>query len=443
MFGENETRTILPSNPDVVVIGAGIAGIAAARSLIKQGVSVLVLEARDRIGGRAYTEQETFGVPYDHGCTWLHSADENPLSSLVRDKAGFDIFDFGEREPIYFVRRSLDGNQGARRASEQEVIEIEKAEDALYDNLWDYDAVKNDDTSIHNLRPPRDRWDELAQLRKGPFEAGVHSPRLSVIDYQTQYETGTEWMVPQGLAAGIFKAMGPVPVKLETIVESIDWRGKDIKVQSNQGTISCRAVLTTVPTEIIADETLTFLPALPQEKMAAFHELPMGVLDKITLQFDPAFKSLIPDADTNEAYFEAPQGMDQIDSWHSHLLCPFGQAMSTMFVGGQLARDLTGASQEAARDYALSSLASVLGNDVKKLVRKGHATKWLADPFARGGYAYSNIGKNHLREVARQPVADRLFFAGEALHGKWATMAPGAYLTGQQAAHEIMDHVIS
>ncbi|KLN61826.1 hypothetical protein WH96_05930 [Kiloniella spongiae] len=430
------------ANPDVVVVGAGIAGIAAARTLIKQGVSVLVLEARDRIGGRAYTEQETFGVPYDHGCTWLHSADENPLSSLVRDKAGFDIFDFGKREPIYFVHRSRDGNQGAQRATEQEVIEIEKAEDALYDDLWGYDAVKNGDTSIHHLRPPRDRWDQLAQLRKGSFEAGVHSNRLSVIDYQTQYETGTEWMVPQGLAAGIFKALGPVPVKLETIVESIDWQGKDIKVQSSQGIITCRSVLVTVPTEIIADETLTFLPALPQEKMAAFHELPMGLLDKITLQFDPVFKSLVPDANTNEAYLETPKDMKQTDSWHSHLLCPFGEPMSTMFVGGGLARDLTAESGDAAQDFALSSLASVFGEDIRKLFRKGHKTKWLADPYARGGYAYSNIGKNHLREVARQPVDDRLFFAGEALHGKWASMAPGAYETGQKAANEIINSLL-
>ncbi|WP_085908979.1 flavin monoamine oxidase family protein [Kiloniella majae] len=430
------------TNPDVIIIGAGIAGVTAARTLIQQGISVLVLEARNRIGGRAYTECETFGVPYDHGCTWLHSADENPLSSLVRDKVGFDIFDFGEREPIYFVHRSREGNQGARRASEQEVIEIEKAENALYDDLWGYDAVKNGDTSIHNLRPPRDNWDQLAQLRKGPFEAGVHSNHLSVIDYQTQYETGTEWMVPQGLAAGIFKALGPVPVKLKTVVESIDWQGHDIKVQSNQGTITCRAVLVTVPTEIIADETLMFLPALPQEKMAAFNQLPMGVLDKITLQFDPAFKSLIPDANTNEAYLETPKGMKQTDSWHSHLLCPFGAPMSTMFVGGDLARDLTSESDEVAQDFALSSLASVLGEDVKKLFLKGHKTAWLADPFARGGYAYSNIGKNHLREVARQPVDDRLFFAGEALHGKWASMAPGAYETGHQAANEIIKSLV-
>ncbi|KKJ78688.1 hypothetical protein WH95_00975 [Kiloniella litopenaei] len=431
------------SNPDVIVIGAGIAGVTAARTLMQQGVSVLVLEARDRIGGRAYTEQETFGVPYDHGCTWLHSADVNPLSPLIRDQAGYDIFDFGAREPIYFVRENQTGHQTGRRATAQEVIDIEKAEDALYDDLWAYDAVTHGDISIHDLRPPKNKWDALAQLRKGPFEAGVHSDRLSVIDYQTQYETGTEWMVPQGFAAGIFKTLGPVPVTLGVTVEKVDWQGPTIKVQTNQGTITCRAVVVTVPTEIIADETLKFLPALPADKMAAFHELPMAVLDKITLQFDPAFRSLVPDADTNEAYIEAPQGMNQIDSWHSHLLCPFGQAMSTMFVGGQLARDISADSQEAAKDFALSSLASVLGSDVKKLFRKGHATKWLADTFARGGYAYSNVGKNHLRETARRPVAERLFFAGEALHGKWATMAPGAYLTGQQAANEIIDVLLS
>ncbi len=418
------------SNPDVIVVGAGIAGVSAACKLMDQGLSVLVLEARDRIGGRAYTESETFGVPYDHGCAWLHSADVNPLVPLIRDKAGFEIFDQGARDPIYFCE--------GRRASKPEVTQIEQAEDALYDDLWAYDANGKGDISIHDLRPPQDSWDQLAHLRKGPLEAGVSSDHLSVIDYQTQYETGTEWMVPKGLAAGIFKALGPVPVKLGTRVEKIEWGNKQVSLHTDQGTLSCRAVVITVPTEIIADESIAFSPALPPEKMAAFHALPMAVLDKITLQFSDSFNVLLPGVNTNEAYLQLQVGADEGDKWHNHLLRPFDLPMSTMFVGGELAKELTREAEEAVCDYALGSLASILGNDIKKLFVKGHFTRWLADPFARGGYAYSNIGQNHQREIARSPVGERLFFAGEALHGKWASMAPGAYLTGEQAAEEVL-----
>ncbi|WP_419904806.1 flavin monoamine oxidase family protein [Kiloniella sp.] len=421
----------IPSNPEVVIVGAGIAGIAAARRLMTEGVSVVVLEARDRIGGRAYTESETFGVPYDHGCAWLHSADVNPLSLLVKETPGFDILDHGAVASKFYC--------SGREATPEQYASAEQAEDALYDDLWAYDAVAGGDISIHKLRPPKSAWDTLAHLRKGEFEAGQKTRDLSVIDYQTQYETGTEWLVPQGLAAGIFKALGEVPVKLNTQVKKVNWCGPSVLVETNYGSIACKAVMVTVPTEIITDETLQFEPLLPVEKMEAFSQLPMGVLDKITLQFDDAFNSLLSDLNTTTAYLQGGEEAGEC-TWTDHLLRPFGQAMDTMFVGGQLARDLA-AEKDAdilAFDLALNFLSEVFGSDVKKLFLKGHFTKWHADPWARGGYAYSNVGHNHKREIARLPVEDRLFFAGEALHGKWASMAPGAYETGRQAADEIL-----
>ncbi|MEH6631334.1 MAG: NAD(P)/FAD-dependent oxidoreductase [Halopseudomonas aestusnigri] len=430
----NPTKIPLPLTPDVIVVGAGIAGVASARKLMMHGVSVLVLEARDRIGGRAYTESDTFGVPYDHGCAWLHSADVNPLSTLIKDTPGFDIFDHGALETQFYC--------SGRKASPEDYASAEKSEDALYDDLWAYDAEAGGDISIHDLRPPKNEWDLLAQLRKGEFEAGQKTQDLSVIDYQTQHESGTEWLVPQGLAAGIFKALGEVPVKLNTPVNKINWGGKAVIIETDQGNISCKAVVITVPTEIIADETLKFEPCLPADKVEAFSQLPMGVLDKITLQFKDEFNSLLSDLHTTTAYIRDQSDQGDVGSgmWRDHLIRPFGQALDTMFVGGQFARDLT-AEKDADRlafDLALNSLSDVFGADVKKLFVGGHFTKWHADPWARGGYAYSNIGHNHKRETARLPVEGRLFFAGEALHGKWASMAPGAYLTGRQAAEEVL-----
>ncbi|MFD2205605.1 flavin monoamine oxidase family protein [Kiloniella antarctica] len=436
----NKVEKPLPTNPDVIIMGAGIAGVSAARKLMDNGLNVLVLEARNRIGGRAYTESETFGMPYDHGCTWLHSADVNPLSPLIEQTPGFDIFDHGALDEKFYCT--------GRLATADEQTRIEQAEDALYDDLWAYDAKTRGDISIYDLRPPQNQWDCLAHLRKGEFEAGQKTNDLSVVDYQTQYETGTEWLVPQGLSAGIFAALGNVPVRLNTQVNKIRWGRKGVSLETSQGVVETKAVVVTVPTEIIADETLKFEPQLPAEKREAFSQLPMGVLDKITLQFKEEFNSLYSDLNTITAYVQeagsnssngSNRGYGQ-GGWQDHFIRPFGQALDTMFIGGQLARDLT-AEKDADRlafDMALNSLAGIMGNDIKKLFVKGHFTKWHADPWARGGYAYSNIGHNHKREVARRPVEGRLFFAGEALHGKWASMAPGAYLTGQQAAEEVL-----
>ncbi|MCZ4279190.1 NAD(P)/FAD-dependent oxidoreductase [Kiloniella laminariae] len=434
LFSARPFSVPLPSDPDVVVIGAGIAGVAAARALQEKGVSVLVLEARNRIGGRAFTESTTFGVAYDHGCTWLHSADVNPLTPLVTEDAGFSIFDYGAGDEFFYSE--------GHPVKGIDLTALDQAEDALFDDLNRYDVAGQGDISIHDLRPPKNQWDGLAQLRKGEFEAGVESEKLSVADYQTQHESGTEWMVPGGMATAVFTALGPVPVQLNTRVEKVDWSGIGVRLLTNQGDLRCKAVIITVPTEIIADETLQFEPQLPDWKMTAFQQLPMAVLDKVTLQFTEDFNQLLPQMNTASCYIRdhlPPElAKDPRAGWRNHVLRPYGQAMDTVFVGGDLARNLTADKdgEKVACEMALETLAGIWGSDIRKMFIKGHFTRWLADPLARGAYAYSTVGQNHQREEARRPLAERLFFAGEALHGPWATMAPGAYLTGLQAAEE-------
>ena len=413
----------LPTNPDVVVVGAGIAGITAARDLRARGLTVTVIEARDRIGGRAHTESDTFGFPYDHGCAWLHSADRNPLTDLITDVAGFATYDEGDREAWLYV----DGAE----AGEDDYEAAEDAYEHLVRKIDDYDVDDHGDRSVRRLAPPEGRFERLAHALKGEFEAGTETDHLSVLDDQTQIGTGVEWMVPQGMAAGIFRALGPVPVHLGTGVTKIDWGGKDVRVETTDGTIRTGAVIVTVPTDIVADGTLAFDPALPDWKMSAFHAVPMAVLDKIALQFTPAFRALLAEADTNTALIEDAKGM-----WWDHLLCPFGLPASVAFVGGQFARDLSAApdADQAAFDLALDSLVSAFGTDIRDMFVKGHFTKWAQDPLARGAYTAAKVGRAGQRKVLQAPVDDRLFFAGEAMVPEWATQATAAYLSGQTAA---------
>ena len=134
------------------------------------------------------------------------------------------------------------------------------------------------------------------QLPPGAEDAEL--PDLSWRDVYSQVGTGVEWMVPQGLAAGIYKALGPVPVQLNTKVEKIHWGDGDTRVETSQGTLRCQAVIVTVPTEIIADGSIAFEPALPSWKMKAFQGVPMGVLDKIALQFNDDFSDFMEETDS-------------------------------------------------------------------------------------------------------------------------------------------------
>ena len=373
----------LPANPDVVVVGAGIAGITAARTLRQAGVEVAVLEARNRIGGRAYTESKTFGVPYDHGCAWLHSANVNPLTKLVKD-AGFEIEDEEDTDTWLY----LDGEE----ATDDQYESLEDAYESLsgaIDRAYDEDEQSGQDMSLTELRPPPNRFDRMAHEMFGPLEAGEDPENLSAVDIFSQVGTGVEWMVPDGMAAAIFKALGPVPVQLSTTVKKIKWGDPEIAVETNQGTLRAKAVIITVPTEIIADGTIAFEPALPDWKLDAYRNVPMGVLDKITTQFS---RNVFEDAELTTLYEQT--GADG-HVW-DHLLRPFGHNLVVTFIGGQFARDLTREGDEAAFDLALDSLTEVFGSDIRKTFVKGHFTKWDADPLARG--AYSFVRPNHVRD---------------------------------------------
>ena len=408
------------ANPDVVVVGAGIAGLSAARDLIAAGRSVLVVEARNRIGGRAYTESATFGVPYDHGCAWLHSADINPVTPLVQE-AGFSTLDEGAREYWLF----LDGEDAEDAAYDA----ADDAYDALADAIDDSeDTLGGRDRAVAALSPPKDRFDALAHARFGPFEAGVETSALSTVDVYTQVGSGVEWMVPDGLGAAVLTALGPVPVKLDTPVSRIDWSGPGVTLDTPNGTITTQAVIVTVPTDIIADGSITFSPQLPADQMDAFASIPMGQLDKIALQFD---RDLFEEADTNTLYTQKEEGAPFWD----HLLRPFGHDLVITFTGGETSRALSG-DPAGAIEAALDDLEWHFGASVRKHFVKGHFTDWGADPLARGAYAAAKVGHNKKRRLLSRPTADKVFFAGEATVPEWATQVAAAYISGGRAARK-------
>ena len=424
----NNTNAAASSNPDVIIIGAGIAGITAARSLKKSGIPFTVVEARNRIGGRAYTETSTFGIPYDHGCAWLHSADKNPLTKLIKS-IGFDTLDEGKIQTWVYHDGEELGDKEYKRA--------ETAIERLESRVDNHDVEDHGDKSARSILKPKNKWDDLAHLIMGEYEAGVGTNLLSAKDYQNQIGTGKELLVPNGMAAGIFKALGPVPVSLDTKVSKIKWSNKNVIVETNRGNLTANAVIITVPTEIIADGTIKFDPALPNWKMSAFHNCPMAVLDKIALQFKPSFNDLLEEANTTTAYINH-EGV-----WQDHLLRPFGYPLDIAFTGGQQSHDLASEAnpQQAAIDYALTALVDAFGSEIRPLFQKGHFTNWSADPLARGSYSYAKVGKHKSRQNIAKPIKNRLFFAGEACVPKWATQATAAYLSGQNAAKKAISAV--
>jgi len=408
----------IPSNPEVIVVGAGMAGLAAARILMLSGVQVAVLEARDRIGGRAYTESTTFGLPYDHGCAFIHSADENPIARLATN-LGHELVGEGD----YWL-----------------VVEGRDASIADYDELggildrMDQAITKagkaGRDVPASSVIDEKGKWAPLAGALIGDISAGVPLEKLSTADYAAQYGRGDDALIAAGLGSIVAEYGEQVAVQLSTPVDRIAWGANQVSVSTARGTLNARVVIVTVSTGVLDGQAIRFTPELPDWKREAIARVPMGALNKVALQFDRPF----PDADGNTSVNYPVEAGEAV----SFLINPFGAPMAIAFVGGETARELEGQEQSAVVDFIREQLASMFGSAVHKRFVKGHATAWGHDPYSLGAYAAAKPGYHRMRRELRRTVEGRLYFAGEATHSEWAGQLPGAYLSGVRAARDYL-----
>lgn len=264
------------SDPDVVIVGAGMAGLAAARTLTADGFRVRVIEARNRIGGRASTDTTRFSWPFDRGCTWIHSADVNPMTDIA-SKMGFDTLVDDTDTWLYLDGREATGT------------EYDRAEEALA-ALWRaIDRVSvNSDKSVYNAHPPASPFDRMAHDLLGAGHA-VDTRRLSAVDANSRIGTGIDRRVPRGFGALVAAYGRDVPVTLGTPVQRIRLTPSGVAVDTTSGTIPARAAIVTVPVSILQEDRIAFDPPLPAWKRAAIDGMAMGLLNKVAIPMAPGF----------------------------------------------------------------------------------------------------------------------------------------------------------
>ena len=208
----------------------------------------------------------------------------------------------------------------------------------------------------------------------------------------------------------------------------IDHSGKRIRIETSQGAVTADKAIVTVPTNLIADETIRFSPSLPS-KVDAAAGLPLGVDDKVTLALDDA------EAFPKEANLRGATMRTEMGTYH---IRPFGQPCIEGFFGGSFARTLEDAGDGAIAAQAISEIASFLGNDIRRKLTPLYESRWAHDPFARGSYSHALPGHAGDRAVLAAPVDGRLFFAGEATSPEFFTTAHGARDSGERAAREAL-----
>ena len=220
---------------------------------------------------------------------------------------------------------------------------------------------------------------------------------------------------------------------LDCPVFAIDWSGPRVRVSTAQGTIESRAVVVTVPTTLLARGEPRFSPTLPAEYGEAFAGLTLGVANKVFVEVE---RGVLPTGETMHIV-----ASDATTRTASITVRPAGHELILVFFGGGYARELelAGALEVAARD----ELVSVFGSDLGRRIRRSTATAWLGDPWARGSYSAARPGFARCRKVLMEPVADRVFFAGEActptaygaIHGAWMSGADAARRIASALAH--------
>ena len=409
----------MASSFDVVVIGAGIAGLAAAKTARAKGHRVALIEAKHRIGGRAYTDGAALGVPFDHGCYWMHSASQNPFVGIA-DRLGFVY-----RKNSFRNRRLYLRNRWATTAEKREWA----AYNARNERAIEKAGRAGRDVAVADVIEHGGRWEPLFAAWVAAF-SGADPDQISALDWFRYKNTEENWPVRDGFGALVAAWAADVPVTLGCPATRIDWSGRKLRVATPRGTLEARAAIMTVSTGVLAAETIRFTPALPDWKRAAIAGVPMGRADKVGIAFD---RDVFGMPATSGASFVA----DKPEAFGFQIR-PFGRPIAVCHLGGRFAGALEKDGERAMIAYARGRLAKMFGAAINKRIVAAQASRWEADPFIRGGYAAALPGSAHMRARLAETLGRSLFFAGEATHAEFFSTAHGAYRSGVDAAKSAM-----
>ncbi|HYF09595.1 MAG TPA: FAD-dependent oxidoreductase, partial [Acetobacteraceae bacterium] len=310
-----------PSDPDALIIGAGCAGIAAARALIAGGKTCAVLEAGPRVGGRAFTDRATLGLPVDLGATWLHLAEENPLTPFA-EAFGLERLDHDT------VRQRLL-HLGDRFATDAELRAFEAADDAFEDAILRAVAERAEDASVADAMPRGGPWDATVAHWRGAQISAAEVERLSLRDYAASLLGGPNLRLRAGIGALVERLAEGLPIRRNAPVARLRWGGAGVEAAGAFGTLRARAAIVTVSTGVLAAGGIVFDPPLPARHREAIQALPLGLLTKVVFRAASADRLDIPPFAGLRRRVDGPG--DRPVSW---IGWPFGEPVLECFIGG-------------------------------------------------------------------------------------------------------------
>ena len=406
---------------DVIVIGAGGAGLTAARELAAAGLRVAVLEARGRIGGRAFTEDSSVGVDWDRGCSWLHAADINPWVAYARANK-FEVV------PDRLPRQVYDGGQ---RMSPRDTAALDRLQERMRAEIQAAGRRGLDIAAEQALTGATrgDPWYPLAVASATAWE-GVEPSNFSALDQFHFAAQGDDLLIPRGYGTLLAHYARDVKVRTGTPVSRLRWTRRGVQLQTPAGELAARACVVAVPSAVVAQGVLVFSPALPAEVLQAHHDLPLGLMNKVALRFR---RNVFPGEATELLRARRSDGRGL-----NYMTRLWGSNVCVGHAAGAFAHELEAAGEAAMIDHALGELVGMLGGELRRYFDKGAATAWGTDPWSRGAYSHCLPGRFGARSILTRPVGP-LVFAGEHTEQSAYGTLHGAHLSGKRAARQVVE----
>ncbi|MCG6206641.1 FAD-dependent oxidoreductase [Rhodopseudomonas sp. HC1] len=418
----SRARAALPREVDVVVVGAGAAGIAAARRIVAAGRKVLIVEAAAQPGGRCVTDTESFAAPFDRGARFLHNPDRNPIAKQARS-VGIDIVPAPPGQKIRIGRRNARA-----RETEDYLATLVRASRAIDE------AARGRVDVACAAALPKDlgEWGPTIDYVLGPYASGTDLKDLSASDESRAPDRNALAGARQGLGTLLARLAAPLPMVTSTPVSRIVWNGRDTGVETAAGRIAAKAVILTVSTNVLSSGAIKFTPELPKRQLDAAGKLQLGSTDRIALQFKGNPLGLSRD----ELLIEQSSG-PRTAALYANIN---GSSLCVVDIAGSFGRDLSAQGEAAMQAFALEWLGKLFGSEIARSVERQAVTRWNANPYVLGAMSAAAPGAQPSRKVLGEPLGN-LLIAGEATsEDLWGTVQ-GAWDSGERAADAALKRI--